>query len=95
MAYIQTVLISGAGIAGPVCAYFLSKAGIRTTIIERAPELRKAGQQIDIRGAGLEAIKRMGVDEAIRSKTTKEAGLEFVDANGKACASFPVDGDRM
>jgi 2-polyprenyl-6-methoxyphenol hydroxylase-like FAD-dependent oxidoreductase len=87
----QSVLISGAGIAGPVCAYFLSQAGIRTTIIERAPELRKAGQQIDIRGAGIQIIKKMGVEEAIRAKTTKEAGLAFVDSNGKTCGEFPVD----
>jgi 2-polyprenyl-6-methoxyphenol hydroxylase-like FAD-dependent oxidoreductase len=78
-------------IAGPVCAYFLARAGIHTTIIECAPELRKAGQQIDIRAAGIQVIKRMGVEEAIRSKTTKEAGLAFVDSNGKICGEFPVD----
>ncbi|TVY84532.1 Uncharacterized protein LSUE1_G000616 [Lachnellula suecica] len=87
------VLISGAGIAGPVCARFLSRAGFNTTIIERAPELRKAGQQIDLRGPGLLVIKRLGVEEIIHAKTTKEAGLEFVDSNGKSRASFPVDGD--
>ena len=87
----QSILISGAGIAGPVCAYFLSRAGIHTTIVERAPELRKAGQQIDLRGPGIQVIKHMGVEEAIRSKTTQEAGLAFVDSNGKACAEFPVD----
>ena len=87
----QTVLISGAGIAGPVCAYFLSRAGIHTTIIERTPELRKAGQQIDIRGPGIQIIKYMGLEEAIRSKTTNEAGLAFVDSQGEICGEFPVD----
>jgi len=87
----QTALISGAGIAGPLCAYFLSRAGIHTTIIERAPALRKAGQQIDIRGAAVQIIKKMGVEEVIRSKTTKEAGLAFVDSNGETCGEFPVD----
>ncbi len=86
-----SVLISGAGIAGSVCAYFLSRAGFHTTIVERAPELRKAGQQIDIRGAALQIVRRMDLEEAVRSKTTKEAGLAFMDTNGKRLAEFPVD----
>jgi len=85
------VLICGAGIAGPVCAYFLSKANIRTTIVERAPSLRKAGQQIDIRGAGLTVVQYMGLEDAIRSKTTKEAGLAFVNSHGRKIGQFPVD----
>lgn len=86
-----SVLISGAGIAGSVCAFWLSRAGIHTTVVERAPELRKAGQQIDIRGAALQIVRRMGLEDAIRSKTTNEAGLAFVDTNGKRLAEFPVD----
>jgi 2-polyprenyl-6-methoxyphenol hydroxylase-like FAD-dependent oxidoreductase len=33
----------------------------------------------------------MGLEEEIRSKATKEAGLAFVDTNGKRLAEFPVD----
>jgi 2-polyprenyl-6-methoxyphenol hydroxylase-like FAD-dependent oxidoreductase len=86
-----SILISGAGIAGSVCAFFLSRAGLRTTVIERSPSLRTAGQQIDIRGAALQIVQRMGLEEAVRSKTTKEAGLALVDGNGKRLAEFPVD----
>ncbi|KAK0109705.1 hypothetical protein ONS95_002384 [Cadophora gregata] len=91
-----TVLINGAGIAGPVCAFFLARAGIHTTIIERAPCMRSTGQQIDLRGAGLSVVQRMGLEDAIRSRTTKEAGLAFVDETGKRLAEFPVreDGGR-
>ncbi|KAL5317553.1 hypothetical protein ACEPPN_014648 [Leptodophora sp. 'Broadleaf-Isolate-01'] len=78
-----TVLISGAGNAGPACAFFLARAGIKTTIIERSPSMRKTDQQIDLRGAGL-------------PWATKEAGLAFVDETGKPLAEFPVreDGGR-
>lgn len=86
-----SVLICGSGIAGPICAYWLSRAGIQTTIIERAPELRKAGQQIDVRGSGLTVVKRMGLEETVRSKTTEEKGLAFVNAKGRRLAEFPVD----
>ncbi|KAK2627992.1 hypothetical protein QTJ16_002638 [Diplocarpon rosae] len=86
-----SVLISGAGIAGPVCAHFLARAGIKTTIVERSPSLRRAGQQIDIRGAGLTVVQHMNLEATIRSKTTKEAGLAFVDSRGRPFATFPVD----
>ncbi|RKF55161.1 Uncharacterized protein OnM2_092039 [Erysiphe neolycopersici] len=88
-----SVLISGSGTAGPVCAYWLHRLSsglIRTTILERHGELRKAGQQIDIRGAGVDVIRRMGVENEIRSKTTQEEGLRFVDANGSVVAEFPA-----
>lgn len=85
-----SVLICGSGIAGPVCAYWLSRAGIQTTIIERSPELRTAGQQIDIRGSALTVVRRMGLEDAIRSKTTKEKGWAFVDSKGRRLAAFPV-----
>ena len=88
-----TVLIVGAGIAGPICAFWLSRAGIPTTVIERAPELRKAGQQIDIRGNAVKAIERVSLEDVIRAKTTKESGLNFVNSSGRIQASFPVDGN--
>ena len=31
----QTVLISGAGVAGPTLAYWLARAGYRPTVVER------------------------------------------------------------
>ena len=35
------VLISGASIAGPVLAYWLTRRGFDVTVVERAPALRK------------------------------------------------------
>ena len=37
------VLISGASIAGPVLAYWLTRHGFDVTVVERAPTLRKTG----------------------------------------------------
>ncbi|KAK5118868.1 hypothetical protein LTR62_000077 [Meristemomyces frigidus] len=85
------ILISGAGIAGPVVAHFLTQAGAHVTIVERASEPRTGGQNVDIRGHGLTILRRMGVEEAVREQTTKEAGLRFVDANDQSWADFPVD----
>ena len=86
------VLISGAGIAGLVLAYWLLRAGVRVTVIERAPEMRLSGQSIDIRQSAVDVIRSMGLEDAIRQKTTTETGLSFVDASGKAFATFEATG---
>ena len=35
-----SVLVSGASVAGPVLAHWLARAGLRPTVVERAPALR-------------------------------------------------------
>ena len=86
-----SVLIAGAGIAGPVAAYFLTEAGCNVTLVERAPTLRHNGQGVDIRGTAREVTRRMGVDQQIREKMTSEAGLAFVDEKNNYQAIFPVE----
>lgn len=85
------VLVSGSGIAGPATAYWLTRFGASVTIVERAPELRTAGQNVDIRGAGLDVIRRMGLEEVVRSRTTKEEGIAFVDSTNRVRGKFGVD----
>ncbi|KAG6030428.1 hypothetical protein E4U41_000097 [Claviceps citrina] len=83
------VLISGAGIAGPSLAFWLSRLGHSCTVVERAGQLRANGQQIDIRGQGVEAARRMGLLDEIRKAAVDEQGVRFVDTRGRAIASFP------
>ena len=83
-----TVLISGASIAGPALAYWLNTRGWRTTVVERFDELRDDGQNIDVRGAGREVARRMGIEDAIRDASTGETGTGFVDADGTPVARF-------
>ena len=77
------ILVVGGGVAGPALAFWLSRIGHQVIIVERFPALRALGAQIDIRGQGIEAAKRMGLIEAIRSKLVDEEGMSFVDTNGK------------
>lgn len=76
------VLICGGGCAGPALAYWLAKTGHNVTIVERFPALRATGAQIDLRGQGIEVVKRMGLNDIIRSKLVDEEGTAFVDLNG-------------
>ncbi|HEY0239716.1 MAG TPA: FAD-dependent monooxygenase [Friedmanniella sp.] len=84
------VLISGASIAGPALAVWLRRAGWEPVIIERAPALRPGGQNIDIRGAAREVIRRMGIDDAVAAATTGEEGTEFLGSDGQVVAAFPA-----
>lgn len=83
-----TALISGASIAGPALAYWLNARGWRTTVVERFDGLREDGQNIDVRGAGREVARRMGIEDAVRAATTGETGIEFVGADGTPVARF-------
>ena len=86
----KRVLISGASIAGPAAAYWLAAYGWNVTVIERAAELREGGHNIDIRGAGREVARRMGIEQTIREATTGEKGTRFISMDGDTVAEFPA-----
>nr|BFD42534.1 FAD-dependent monooxygenase [Pseudomonas sp. FFPRI_1] len=75
----QKVLVTGASIAGPALAYWLSRFGMEVTVVERAPAFRDGGQTIDVRGAGRVVVQRMGLEDRVRANTTHEQGIAFVD----------------
>jgi len=76
------ILICGGGCAGPALAFWLSRSGHRVVVVERFPALRASGAQIDLRGQGIEVIRRMGLLDAIRSKLVDELGVSLVDSQG-------------
>ena len=85
------ILISGAGIAGTVLAFWLSKLGHDITVVERFPELRTNGLQLDLRGHGIEVLKLMGLDAEFRARAAPEQGMQIVNSAGKRVAFFPVN----
>ncbi|SED27884.1 FAD-dependent monooxygenase [Streptomyces melanosporofaciens] len=82
------VLVAGGGVAGQALALWLTRGGHQVTVVERFPALRAAGAQVDLRGQGIEAVKRMGLLDTVRGKLVDEAGVAFVDARGKAKATI-------
>ncbi|WP_018602076.1 FAD-dependent monooxygenase [Mycobacterium sp. 155] len=65
------VLISGASIAGPVLAYWLSRHGFDVTVVERSPALRKTGgHAVDLFRPAMEISERMGVLREIEAAAT-------------------------
>ena len=87
----QKILVTGASIAGPALAYWLSRYGMDVTVVERAPAFRDGGQTIDVRGAGRVVVQRMGLEALVRANTTHEQGIAFVDQDNRTKAFIDVN----
>lgn len=64
---VRTVLISGAGIAGPSLAYWLHRHGFEATVVERSTFLRDSGGAVDFRGEQVRLLKAMGIFDAVKA----------------------------
>lgn len=86
------VLISGGGIAGTSLAFWLSKnPSIHTTVVEHFPSLRTTGLQVDLRGPGIEVLRRMGLEQAFREHAAPEDGMQLIDQQGRKRAYFKAN----
>jgi 2-polyprenyl-6-methoxyphenol hydroxylase-like FAD-dependent oxidoreductase len=85
-----TVLISGAGIAGPALAFWLTKSGYRVTIVELADGIRPGGQTVDLRGAGGDVVERMGLIDQMRERSLDQRGVAWIKTDGTRRADMPV-----
>jgi 2-polyprenyl-6-methoxyphenol hydroxylase-like FAD-dependent oxidoreductase len=78
------MLISGASIAGPVLAYWLTRRGFEVTVVERAPTLRKTGgHAVDLFRPAMEISEQMGVLPRIEALATQTDRMT-VQREGKA-----------
>ncbi|WP_280412236.1 FAD-dependent monooxygenase [Nocardia asiatica] len=78
-----TVLVSGAGIAGPALAYWLHRYGFAVTVVERAPAPRPGGQAIDFKGRTHRTVlERMGILRDVEQRRTGTTDTVFVDERG-------------
>jgi 2-polyprenyl-6-methoxyphenol hydroxylase-like FAD-dependent oxidoreductase len=84
------ILIAGAGIAGPALALLLTRIGHKCTIVERSPQWRTSGQQIDVSDEALKVIDFLGVSDAIWAKRVEDHGLKFVNEKDEVVAEFPL-----
>ena len=87
----NSVLISGAGIAGPALAYWLHRYGFQPTVVERAPALRAGGYKVDVRGAATEVLKRTAVYDAARALDTGMRHITYVRRDGRRIARMDAN----
>ena len=84
------MLVSGAGIAGPALAFWLTRNGYRVVVAEVADGIRPGGQTVDLRGAGADVVERMGLLAEMERRALFQRGIAWVAADGSRRAEMPV-----
>ncbi|MFI9201491.1 FAD-dependent monooxygenase [Streptomyces sp. NPDC053048] len=77
-------LIIGGGIAGPVTAMALRRAGIEASVYEASPaETDNAGSFLTLFANGLAALRTIGADGPVREASCAAEAVEFVSDTGR------------
>ena len=89
---VRRVLVSGAGVAGPVLAYWLSRFGFAPTLVERRPTLASgsAGHAVDLFGPALTVLAWMGIRDAVESARTRTDTISLIRP-GRAPVDAPEE----
>ena len=87
----QKALIIGGGIAGPITAILLKKAGIEATVFEAWPHAAGIGGGLQIAPNGMHVRAEAGLaDEMIRRGSISES-IQFLSQSGTPLASINRD----
>jgi 2-polyprenyl-6-methoxyphenol hydroxylase-like FAD-dependent oxidoreductase len=89
MTGVRTALVIGGGIAGPVTALALRKAGIEATVYEAyATTADGIGGTLTVAPNGLDALRIIGADEAVRAIGLPMDRTVMADGRGKRIGEF-------
>lgn len=87
----KSVLVSGAGIAGPTLCYWLLKQGFEPVLLERASHFRHGGYMIDFWGVGFDVAERMQLIPRLRDAGYLIDEVKFVNECGRARSGFDAE----
>jgi 2-polyprenyl-6-methoxyphenol hydroxylase-like FAD-dependent oxidoreductase len=76
---VRTALVIGGGIAGPVTALALRKAGIDATVYEAHPADQDGGAALTVAPNGLNALELIGAADAVRAAGRPVPGMAMGD----------------
>ncbi len=76
-------VIMGAGVAGLSCAWWLTGAGWRVVVAERAQHLRDGGYMMGLSGPGLYTARRMALVPALRAVEREIGENVYRDRRGR------------
>ena len=86
---IRSALVIGGGIAGPVAAMALQKAGIDAVVYEAYPSSASAaGGGLTLAPNGLDALDVIGMGDLVRPAGTPTTGIVMQDWKGKRLGEF-------
>ena len=94
MTQVSTALVIGGGVAGPVMALALQKAGIDAEVYEAYSSTADTiGGMLTVAPNGLEALALVGADEAVRDVGQPMSSMIMADGRGRQIGEFPgLDG---
>ncbi|HCT79301.1 MAG TPA: FAD-dependent oxidoreductase [Micromonosporaceae bacterium] len=87
----RTVLVCGGGIAGTALAFWLHRRGFTVTVVEHATGVRTGGYKVDIRGAAIEVVDRMGLLTQVRQQSTDMRFAVQYDNRGRRLATLDAE----
>lgn len=83
------ILISGAGVAGPALAFWLSRYGFTPTVVEKAPQPRTGGYVFGLDGKrGVEVLERMGLWPRVQQERYEGYQYTFVGEKDEVIGTF-------
>ncbi|GAA0413407.1 FAD-dependent monooxygenase [Microbispora corallina] len=89
MSKVKTALVIGGGIAGPVTALALAKAGILATVYEAHGEPADGvGAMLSLAPNGLNALRIIGADKVAQDVGHPVPGVVMADGSGNQVAEF-------
>ena len=84
------ILVSGAGVAGSVLAYWLKRYGFNPTVVELAPTIRKAGgHAVDLWGSAVDVVERMRILPEVEAARTRNDASSLI-RQGKPAIDMDV-----
>lgn len=91
----RKALIIGGGIAGPVAAMFLERAGIGSVIFEarEAPE-DEAGAFLNLMPNGMHVLKTLGIQDDVAGYGFASTGIDFFSGRGKYLGQLETGGQE-
>jgi 2-polyprenyl-6-methoxyphenol hydroxylase-like FAD-dependent oxidoreductase len=80
------VLVSGASVAGPTVAFWLSRLGFAVTVVERMPlsRVRSSGHAVDLFGPAMDVAEWTGVLPAVMDSRTRTEIVSFQRNRGRS-----------
>lgn len=87
------ILIIGAGIAGPIAAMALQRAGMPSVVYEAYPhQAHEAGAWLSVAVNGLDALSAIELREAVIDTGFPSPKITFVSGTGKRLGELPLGG---
>jgi 2-polyprenyl-6-methoxyphenol hydroxylase-like FAD-dependent oxidoreductase len=91
------VVVVGAGVAGVAVAHGLRRVGAEVSILERSPQPRQTGYQLNVQTNGMYALGQLGLrDRLLDQGGSKITQARIIDARtGWLVRKIPIGDDRL